>query len=103
MMRLLFILIIAGVAALAAAWVADHDAVLTLTVADYEIRTTAAVAVVILLVCFFVLRVALRILFAVLKGLAMAGGQLSRNHRNATGVSRASTDAKIPLPREQPS
>jgi uncharacterized membrane-anchored protein len=103
MMRLLVILVIAGLVALGAAWIADHDAVLTLTVADYELRTTAMVAIAVLLVCFFVLWVALRILFAILKGFAKAGGWLSAPRKQALELSPASGDAKISPPGEQAS
>jgi uncharacterized membrane-anchored protein len=101
MMRLLLILVIAGLVALGAAWIADHDAVLTLTVADYEIRTTATVAIAVLLVCFFVLWVALRILFAFLKGLARASGSLSASRKRVPELSRASGGANTVPPGEQ--
>lgn len=65
MTRLLIILLAAGVVALGAAWIADHDSVLMLIVGDYEIRTTAAVAIALLLVCFMALWLVLRVLFAI--------------------------------------
>ena len=86
MIRLLFILIVAGLVALGAVWVADHDAVLTLNIASYEIRTTAAVAVVLLLASFGVLWLLLRILFAILKGLTRAGGRLSGSREAGLSV-----------------
>lgn len=72
MIRLLVILIAAGVVALSAVWIADHDAVLMLTVGDYEIRTTAAVAIALLLVCFMALWLVLRVVFTIVRGLAGA-------------------------------
>ena len=72
MIRLLVILLAAGVVGLSAAWIADHDSVLMLTVGDYEIRTTAAVAIALLLVCFAALWLVLRIMFTILRGLASA-------------------------------
>jgi uncharacterized membrane-anchored protein len=72
MIRLLVILIAAGLVALGAAWIADHDAVLMLSAGDYEIRTTAAVAIALLLACFMALWLVLRVLFTILRGLASA-------------------------------
>jgi uncharacterized membrane-anchored protein len=72
MIRLLVILIAAGLVALGAAWIADHDAVLMLTVGDYEIRSTAAVAIALLLVCFMALWLVLRVGFTIVRGLASA-------------------------------
>jgi uncharacterized membrane-anchored protein len=72
MIRLFVILIAAGLVALSAAWVADHDTVLMLCVGDYEIRTTAAVAIALLLACFMALWLVLRVLFTILRGLASA-------------------------------
>ena len=72
MIRLIVILFAAGLVALSAAWIADHDAVLMLTVGDYEIRTTVAVAIALLLVCFLALWLVLRVLFTILRGLAGA-------------------------------
>jgi uncharacterized membrane-anchored protein len=83
MIRLFSIIVLAGVVALAAAWVADHDTALILTVADYEIRTTVAVATVMLLAVFFALWLVLRILFALVRSLAKAGGHVSGRGRNA--------------------
>jgi uncharacterized membrane-anchored protein len=103
MMRLLFILVIAGLVALGAAWIADHDAVLTLRVADYEIRTTVTVAIAVLLVCFFVLWLALRIVFAILKGFGKAGGWLSAPRKRVPEVPRANGDPEILPPGEQAS
>jgi HemY protein len=45
MIRLIAILITAGLIAATAAWFADHDGVLMLTIAGYEIRTSAGFAV----------------------------------------------------------
>jgi uncharacterized membrane-anchored protein len=72
MIRLLVILIAAGLVALGAAWIADHDSVMMLTVANYEIRTTVAVAILLLLFCFLALWLVLRVAFTILKGLAGA-------------------------------
>ena len=72
MIRLLVILLAAGLVALSAAWIADHDSVLMLTAGDYEIRTTAAVAAALLLVCFMALWLVLRVLFTIVRGLASA-------------------------------
>jgi uncharacterized membrane-anchored protein len=87
MTRLLIILLAAGLAALSAAWIADHDSVLMLIVGDYEIRTTAAVAIVLLLLCFIGLWAVLRVLFTIVRGLASA-------HRVAV--------ARKPLPARAP-
>jgi uncharacterized membrane-anchored protein len=70
MIRLLFILVVAGLVALMAAWIADHDMVLTLTAGSYELRTTVAVAAGLLIVCFTALWLLLRVLFAILSALA---------------------------------
>jgi uncharacterized protein HemY len=72
MIRLIVILFAAGLVALSAAWIADHDSVLMLSVGDYEIRTTAAVAIALLLICFLALWLVLRVLFTILRGLASA-------------------------------
>ena len=98
MIRLLFILIVAGLVALGAAWVADHDAVLTLTAGSYEIRTTAVVAAGLLIVSFAVLWLLLRILFAILKGLTRAGGRLSGKRKTANSPPRAHDPAPEMLP-----
>jgi uncharacterized membrane-anchored protein len=100
MMRLLFILVIAGLVALGAAWIADHDAVLTLTVADYEIRTTVAVAIAVLLVSFFMLWVALRVLFAIFKGFARARTRISAPRKSVPDLSPANGAQTLP-PGEQ--
>ncbi|HXJ02848.1 MAG TPA: hypothetical protein VNH44_16630 [Micropepsaceae bacterium] len=80
MIRLLFILIIAGLVALGAAWIADHDVTMTLTVGSYEIRTTAAVAILLLLVLFLILWLFLHLVFSVFTGLTTARRALSGKH-----------------------
>ena len=73
MMRLLFILVAAGVIALAAAWLADHDGVLTLIIAGYELRTSAGFAALLVLVLAALLFALTRVIFLVLGGPAKLG------------------------------
>jgi len=83
MTRLLSILIAAGLIALGAAWLADHDGSLTLAVAGYEIRASAVFAAALLLAFMAVLFVLMRLAFLILGGPAKLGDFLaSRRARN---------------------
>jgi HemY protein len=73
MMRLLFILVAAGVIALGAAWLADHDGVLTLIIAGYELRTSAGFAALLVLVLAALLFALTRVVFLILGGPAKLG------------------------------
>jgi HemY protein len=84
MIRLLLILILAGLIALGAVWLADHDGFVTLTLAGYEIRARAAVAAVILLGLVAVLLILMRVAVLIMRGPANVRGFLAkRRARNA--------------------
>jgi uncharacterized membrane-anchored protein len=102
MIRLLVILIAAGLVALSAAWIADHDSVLMLTVGDYEIRTTAAVATALLLVCFMTLGLVLRVLFTILRGLASAH-RVAVERKPVAARTNESAPEILPAPDRAPS
>jgi HemY protein len=73
MMRLLFILVAAGVIALGAAWLADHDGVLTLIIAGYELSTSAGFAALLVLVLAVLLFALMRVIFLIWGGPAKLG------------------------------
>jgi HemY protein len=73
MMRLLFILVAAGVIALGAAWLADHDGVLTLIIAGYELRTSAGFAALLVPVMAALLFALMRVIFLIWGGPAKLG------------------------------
>jgi HemY protein len=52
MIRLVAVLLVAGLAALAAIWLADHDGTVLIAIAGYEIRMRAVVAAALLLLVF---------------------------------------------------
>ncbi len=62
MFRLIVILIVAGLAALAAVWLADHDGTLTLTITGYEIRMAATTGAVLLLLLVAAVYVGIRLI-----------------------------------------
>jgi len=63
MARLIFILIGAGAIALGALWIADRGGTVSVTAAGYEIRTSAVVAVALLVVLIAVVAILTRLLF----------------------------------------
>jgi HemY protein len=77
MTRLIGILIAAGLVGLGAAWLADHDGVLTFTMAGYEIRTSASFALLLLLIFSGLLALILRGAFALLRGPEIFGSFLA--------------------------
>src|SRR5258705_9909274 len=77
MIRLFFILLVAVLIGLGAAWLADHDGLLTLTVSGYEVRTSAAFAVVLLFVLIIIAFVLMRLVLLVLGGPAKFSNFLS--------------------------
>ncbi|HEX3485327.1 MAG TPA: heme biosynthesis HemY N-terminal domain-containing protein [Micropepsaceae bacterium] len=97
MMRLFFVLVVAGLVAVAAAWIADNDAAMLVTAGNYEIRTTVGVAIILLLVSFAVLWLFLRILFGIVAAFARAGAQLSRARRGPP-VSAQPADSRQTAP-----
>jgi hypothetical protein len=102
MIRLLLILILAGLVALSAAWIADHDAVMIVTAGSYEIRTTVAIATGLLLVLYAVLWLFLRILFALFTALSRAGGSLSGKHRPPVPPPPQAAASAPQIPRAEP-
>ena len=81
MIRLLFILIVAGLVALSAVWLADHDGTLTLAIDGYEARTRVTVAAGLLIPLLAVLYVLIRL---VLRGPAkLSAFFAARRARNA--------------------
>ncbi|HYM18278.1 MAG TPA: heme biosynthesis HemY N-terminal domain-containing protein [Micropepsaceae bacterium] len=68
MTRLIGILVAAGLIGLGAAWLADNDGVLAFTMAGYEIRMSASVALLLLLIFSSFLALILRGTFALLRG-----------------------------------
>jgi len=62
MIRLILILLGAGLAGLAAIWLADHDGAVVLTIAGYEFRMRAVVAAGLLLLVFAALYVFIRLI-----------------------------------------
>jgi HemY protein len=67
MIRLIGILIAAALVGLGAAWLADHDGVLSFTMAGYEIRASASFALLLLLIFSGFLAVILRATFVLLR------------------------------------
>jgi HemY protein len=66
--RLLFVLILALIVGLAAAWLAGAGGVVTVTIAGYEIRTSAAVAAALVFAAALFLLVLLRLISLVMTG-----------------------------------
>ena len=87
MIRLVLILIVAGLIALGAVWLADHAGVLTLTIDGYEFRTSAALAAVLLLVIVALLFALLRLAPLLLAGPSRLGAFFGR--RRASKAYRA--------------
>jgi HemY protein len=82
MIRLLFVLVAALVVGLAAAWLAGTGGVLTLTIADYEIRTSAAMGAALVFAAAVLLLLLLRLMSLVLLGPARLSAFLI--HRRAS-------------------
>jgi HemY protein len=68
MTRLLLVLIVALLVGLAAAWLADTGGVVTMAIANYEIRTSAAVAAALVFVAALILLVLLRLISLIILG-----------------------------------
>jgi HemY protein len=62
MTRLIAVLLVAGLAALAAIWLADHDGTVLIAIAGYEIRMRAVVAAALLLLAFGALYAFIRLI-----------------------------------------
>jgi len=62
MSRLIVVLLVAGVAALAAMWLADHDGSVLIAIAGYEIRMRVIVAAALLLLAFAALYAFIRLI-----------------------------------------
>jgi uncharacterized membrane-anchored protein len=87
MMRFASVLIVAVLVGLGVAWLADHNQPLTLLVPNYEIRTTTEVAGALLLVCFAILWLVLRLVFAFFTSFARTARWLSTERKAAPKLS----------------
>src|ERR1700748_526391 len=74
MIRLLVLLIALGCVAMGAAWLANHSGEFLLTIPDYEIHTSATVAIALMLLFVIALFVLLRLSVAVAKTPGWIGG-----------------------------
>jgi HemY protein len=89
MTRLLAVLLVAGLAALAAIWLADHDGTVLIAIAGYEIRMRAVVAVALLFVLFGVIYAFVRLILrgpAKLSAYLKARRARTANHALSKGL-----------------
>ncbi len=73
MMRLLLVLIVAGLIAVGVAWLADNDGTATLVLSSYEVSMNASVALVLIVILALVLAVVIRLAYVIAGSSAKLG------------------------------